>query len=90
MKIFIVAAALAVAFPAMASAQTAAPAADHADHAQHQAPMADNHPGGHGSDQRRKHKGCCCDMSAKGEGKMDCCDEHGAHKGGTSESHQGH
>jgi hypothetical protein len=91
MKILIAAAALAVALPAMASAQTAAPAAGHAGHAPRQASMAGDHPAGHGSDDKGgEHKGCCFDMAAKAEGKMACCDEHGGDKASSSAGHQGH
>ena len=94
MKIFIAAAALAVAFPSMAAAQATG---GHAGHGEHHG----SHGAGHGDAARHgEDKPCCpdkdgkmaacCEKARKEGKKMPCCD-HEQHKAaGHGEGHGAH
>lgn len=99
MKIFLIAIAMTIAFPA--AAQTA-PAAD--PHAGHKMPVDHSQHSGHGNaahgqagheghmkccEKNDGKKAGCCDKVKADGARMDCCEKH-AGKAGASDPHAGH
>ena len=82
MKIIAAAFALALASPALAQTAPAAQPADHSQHqqGQHQGHQQGTPPGqGHG-------EGCACCADRNGNGRMDCCEEHGERRTGQGDN----